>query len=60
MNSRCQFDLIDMQCNRRHDVKLVLVYQDHLTKVPILRSLQSKRTDEVVYPILNIFRTFKA
>jgi len=57
MNSRCQVDLIDMQSNPDCDMKFILVYQDHLTKLVLLRSLHSKRADEVAYH-LDIFTTF--
>jgi len=60
MNSRCQVDLIDMQSNPYGDIKFILVYQDHLTKFGILRSLHSKRADEVAYHLLDIFTTFGA
>ena len=39
MNSRCQVDLIDMQSNPDSDMTFILVYQDHLTKFVLLRSL---------------------
>jgi len=60
MNSRCQVDLIDMQSNPDRDMKLILVYQDHLTKFVLRRSLHSKRPDEVAYHLLDIFTTFGA
>ena len=60
MNSRCQVDLIDMQSNPDRDIKFILVYQDHLTKFVLLRSLNSKRAYKVAYHFLDIFtkRTF--
>lgn len=58
MNSRCQVDIIDMQSNPDRDMKFILVYQDHLTKFVLLRSLHSKRADEVAYHLLDIFTTF--
>lgn len=39
MNSRCQIDLIDMQAQPDGNYKLILVYQDHLTKFVNLRPL---------------------
>jgi len=60
MNSRCQVDLIDMQSSPDRDMKFILVYQDHLTKFVLLRSLHSKRADEVAYHLLDIFTTFGA
>jgi transposase InsO family protein len=59
MNSRCQVDLIDMQSNPDRDMTFILVYQDHLTKF-VLRSLHSKRADEVTNHLLDIFTTFGA
>jgi transposase InsO family protein len=59
MNSQCQVGLIDMEFNPDRDMKFILVYQDHLTKF-VLRSLHSKRADDVVYHLLNIFTTFVA
>jgi transposase InsO family protein len=49
-----------MQSNSDHDMKFILVYQDHLTKFILLRSLHSKRADEVAYHLLDIFTTFGA
>jgi transposase InsO family protein len=60
MNSQCQVGLIDMQSNPDRDMKFILVYQDHLTKFVLLRSLHSKRADEVAYHLLDIFTTFAA
>jgi len=60
MNSRCQVDLIDMQSNPDRDMNFIFVYQDHLTKFALLRSLQSKRAYEVAYHLLDIFTTFGA
>jgi transposase InsO family protein len=60
MNSQCQVDLIDMQSNPDCYMKFILVYQDHLTKFVLLRSLHSKRADEVAYHLLDIFTTFGA
>jgi transposase InsO family protein len=49
-----------MQSNPECDMKFILVYQDHLTKLVLLRSLNSKRADEVAYHLLDIFTTFGA
>ncbi|GBN12263.1 KRAB-A domain-containing protein 2 [Araneus ventricosus] len=51
INSRCQVDLIDFQSQPDREYKFIVVYQDHLTKFVILKSLTSKRAEEVV----NIF-----
>jgi hypothetical protein len=59
MNSRCQVDLIDMQSNPDRDMQFILVYEDHLTKYVHLRSLHSKRADEMTY-LLDMFTTFGA
>jgi transposase InsO family protein len=48
-----------MQSNPVRDMKFILVYQDRLTKF-VLRSLHSKRADEVAYHLLDIFKTFGA
>jgi hypothetical protein len=45
INSQCQVNLIDMQSNPDRDTKFTLVYQDHLTKFVLLRSLHSKKAD---------------
>ncbi|GFW08317.1 KRAB-A domain-containing protein 2 [Trichonephila clavipes] len=60
LNSRCQVDLIDLQSNRDSEYKFMMVYQDHLTKFVQLRSLKTKRAEEVAYHILSIFLTFSA
>jgi hypothetical protein len=44
INSRCQVDLIDMQSIPDRDMTFILVYQDHLTKFDLLRSLHSKKS----------------
>jgi hypothetical protein len=59
INSRYQVGLIDMQSNPDRDMKFILVYKDHLTKF-ILRSLHSKRADEVAYYLLEICTIFGA
>ncbi|XP_047485906.1 KRAB-A domain-containing protein 2-like [Penaeus chinensis] len=53
--SRGQVDLIDMQSMPHSNFKWIMVYQDHLTKFYILRSLQTKRTAEVAFQLVNIF-----
>lgn len=60
MNSRCQVDLIDMQSQQDNGFKFIMVYQDHLTKFVLLRSLQSKRAEEVAFQLTDIFLTFGA
>ena len=45
MNSRCQVDLIDMQSQPDGPYKHILNYQDHLTKMVVLRPLKSKTAD---------------
>jgi len=42
MNSRCQVDLIDMQSEPDGYYRFIMNYQDHLTKLSILRPLKSK------------------
>lgn len=60
LNSRCQIDLIDMQAIPDGDMKFIMVYQDHLTKFVILRSLRGKTAEEVANILLDIFVTFGA
>nr|XP_022900153.1 KRAB-A domain-containing protein 2-like [Onthophagus taurus] len=60
MNSRCQVDLIDMQSQADCEYKFIMVYQDHLTKFVVLRSLKTKRATEVAHHLLDIFLTFGA
>lgn len=47
MNSRCQVDLVDFQAQAHGPYKFLMVYQDHLTKIVVLRPLSSKRAEEV-------------
>ncbi|XP_023210347.1 KRAB-A domain-containing protein 2-like [Centruroides sculpturatus] len=54
-NSRCQVDLIDFQSQPDREYKFIMVYQDHLTKFVILKSLTSKRAEEVAYNLVDIF-----
>ncbi|XP_071053562.1 KRAB-A domain-containing protein 2-like [Onthophagus taurus] len=60
MNSRCQVDLIDMQSQADREYKFIMVYQDHLTKFVVLRSLKTKRATDVTHHLLDIFLTFGA
>ncbi|XP_026814091.1 LOW QUALITY PROTEIN: KRAB-A domain-containing protein 2-like [Rhopalosiphum maidis] len=60
MNSRCQVDWIDMQAQSDGNYRFILVYQDHLTKYVLLKSLTHKRAEEVAYILLDIFTTFGA
>ena len=53
--SRCQVDLIDMQSLPSDKHKWIMVYQDHLTKFCVLRTLTSKRASEVAYHLMDIF-----
>ena len=55
MNSRAQVDLIDMQSQPQGDLKWILVYKDHLTKLLQLCPVKSKRAREIACPLLNIF-----
>jgi transposase InsO family protein len=41
-------------------MKFILVYQDHPAKFVLLRSIYSKRADEVAYHLPDIFTTFGA
>ena len=52
---RAQVDLIDKQsmCQGQH--KWIMVYQDRLTNLCILRPLTSKRAPEVAYQLLDIY-----
>lgn len=59
-NFRCQVDLIDMQTQADNDFKFIMIYQDYLTKFVILRSLKTKRAQEVAYHLLDIFTIFGA
>ncbi|XP_022910048.2 KRAB-A domain-containing protein 2-like [Onthophagus taurus] len=58
MNSRCQVDLIDIQSQADREYKFIMVYQDHLTKFVVLRSLKTKRATEVAHHLLDIFFNF--
>uniref|UniRef100_A0A8D2CWV1 SCAN domain containing 3 n=1 Tax=Sciurus vulgaris TaxID=55149 RepID=A0A8D2CWV1_SCIVU len=55
VNSRCQVDLIDMQLNPDGEYKFIMHYQDLHTKLNFLRSLKSKRPEEVAHSLLDIF-----
>ncbi|XP_068204787.1 KRAB-A domain-containing protein 2-like [Palaemon carinicauda] len=54
-SSRGQVDLIDMQSMSCRTFKWIMVYQDHLTKLCVLRPLTSKRATEVadIYLLLD-------
>ena len=59
-SSRGQVDLIDMQSMAHMGYKWIMVYQDHLTKFCVLRSLTSKRAAEVAYQLMDVFLLFGA
>ncbi|GFU95976.1 KRAB-A domain-containing protein 2 [Trichonephila clavipes] len=54
-NSRCQVDLIDFQSQPDREYKFIMVYQNHLTKFVILKSLTSKKAEEVAYNLVDVF-----
>lgn len=58
--SRGQVDLIDMQSMEHLNYKWIMVYQDHLTKFCVLRSLTSKRAFEVAHQLVDVFLLFGA
>ncbi|XP_058141430.1 SCAN domain-containing protein 3 [Dasypus novemcinctus] len=55
VNSRCQVDLIDMRLNPDGEYKFIMHYQDLRTKLSFLRSLKSKRPNEVAHALVDIF-----
>lgn len=55
-----QIDLIDLQTMPDGQNKFILHYQDHLTKFDLLRSITSKRAEEVAHHLLQIFVDFGA
>ena len=57
-SSRGQVNLIDMQSMAHMGYKWIMVYQDHLTKFCVLRSLTSKRAAEVAYQLMDVFLLF--
>ena len=58
--SRCQVDLIDMQCNSDGDYRFILNYQGYLTKFVFLRPLEIRRAEDVAHTLLDIFTTIGA
>ncbi|XP_043242672.1 uncharacterized protein LOC122392160 isoform X1 [Amphibalanus amphitrite] len=60
MNSRAQVDLIDWTSESSKGFRYILTYQDHLTKFVVLRPLKSKRAEEVVFHLIDIFCLFGA
>ncbi|GFY06886.1 KRAB-A domain-containing protein 2 [Trichonephila clavipes] len=54
-NSRCQVNLIDIQSQPDREYKFIMVYQNHLTKFVILKSLTSKKAEEVAYNLVDVF-----
>ena len=55
-----QVNLTDMQSIPHMNYKLIMVYQDHLTKLCVLRPFVSKRTSEVAYQVMDVFLLFGA
>ena len=60
LNQRGQIDLVDMQSMKDGAFKLILHYQEHLSKFHILRPLTSKCAVEVARELLMIFLDFGA
>ncbi|XP_037774291.1 KRAB-A domain-containing protein 2-like [Penaeus monodon] len=50
-----QVDLFDMQSMAQGSYKWIMVYQDHLTKLCVLRPLSSKRAAEVAHHLMTYF-----
>ena len=59
-SSRGQVDLTDMQSMAHMNYNWIMVYQDHLTKFCVLRSLTSKHAAEVAYQLVDVFLLFGA
>ena len=59
-SSRDQVDLIDMQTMAHMNYKWIMVYQDHLTKFCVSRSLTSKHAAEVAYQLRDVYLLFGA
>ena len=57
-SSRGQVDLIDIQSMAHMNYKWIIVYQDHLNKFCVLRSLTSKRAAKVSYQLMDVFVLF--
>ena len=55
INRRAQIDSIDWSSEKSNDFGYILNYQDHLTKLIILRPLRRKTAQEVAYHLLDIF-----
>ena len=58
LNSRCEVDLIDMQCQPDGDFSYIMNYQDLLTKCVVERALRTKHTEEVAGHLADIFCMF--
>lgn len=57
---RGQVDLVDMQSLSYNGYRWIMVYQDHLTKLCVLRAIKGKRPVEVASQLLDIFLLFGA
>ena len=44
-----------MQSQKDEDYRFILNYQDHLTKMMVLRPLKTKTAEEVAYHLVGIF-----
>ena len=60
VNSRRQVDLIDMRSEPDGYYRVIMNYQNHLTKFTILRPLKNKTSEEVAYQLIDIFCMFGA
>jgi hypothetical protein len=55
-----KIDIIEMNEQQDGEYKLILGYQDHLTKFVLLRPLESSRCEKVSYVLLEIYSMFGA
>ena len=59
-SARGQVDLIDMQSLPHGSFRLIMVYNDHLTKFVFIRPLTPKRAAAVAYQFMDTFLLFSA
>jgi hypothetical protein len=57
LNGHCPGDLIDMPTQYDRENKLIMVYQDHLTKFALFRALETKSAEDIAYHLNGISLT---
>jgi len=56
---RAEIYLIDMQLQSLNNYRLIMNYQDNLTKFVVIKPLKTKRAEEIAYYLMELYTTFE-